>query len=88
MLAETFRPDVVLLDLGMPKLNGYDACARIRSQPWGKHIYVVALTGWGHEEERRRTQSGGFDQHLVKPVDAAALNSLLASALSARASAN
>ena len=52
--AATFRPDVVLLDIGLPKLNGYEACRRIREQPWGKNIVLVALTGWGQEEDRRK----------------------------------
>jgi signal transduction histidine kinase len=73
-----FRPDVVLLDLGMPKLNGYDACRRIRAQPGGKDMWLVALTGWGQEEDRRRSHEAGFNGHLVKPVDPAALEKLLA----------
>ena len=77
--AGTFRPDVVLLDIGMPKLNGYDACRRIREQPWGKGMVLIALTGWGQEEDRRRTEEAGFDHHMVKPVDPAALMKLLAS---------
>ena len=64
-----FRPDVVLLDIGLPKLNGYEACRRIREQPWGKDMVLVALTGWGQEEDRRRSQEAGFDYHMVKPVD-------------------
>jgi PAS domain S-box-containing protein len=78
-LAEAFVPDVLLLDIGLPKLNGYDACRRIREQPWGKNIFIVAVTGWGQEEDRRRSQEAGFDQHLVKPVDQAPLERLLAS---------
>jgi CheY-like chemotaxis protein len=78
--AERFRPDVVLLDIMMPKLNGYDACRRIREQPWGKDMMLIALTGWGQEEDQRRTQEAGFDSHLVKPVDPAAFNELLDSA--------
>jgi PAS domain S-box-containing protein len=66
--AEKFVPDVVLLDLGMPKLNGYDACRRIRGQPWGKKMIIIALTGWGRDEDRERTREAGFDYHLVKPV--------------------
>jgi len=67
--AEMFKPEVVLLDIGMPKLNGYDACRRIRGQPWGKGIYLVALTGWGQEDDRRRTEEVGFNHHMVKPVE-------------------
>ena len=62
-------PDVMLLDIGLPKLNGYEACRRIREQPWGKDMVLIALTGWGQEEDRRRSQEAGFDHHMVKPVD-------------------
>ncbi len=76
--AAGFRPDVVLLDIGMPRLNGYEAARRIREQPWGEAVVLVALTGWGQEEDRRRSAEAGFDPHLVKPVDPAALEALLA----------
>ncbi len=76
--AEAIRPDVVLLDLGLPKLNGYDAARRIREHPWGRDMKLVALTGWGQEEDRRRSLEAGFDGHLVKPVDYDALIRLLA----------
>jgi PAS domain S-box-containing protein len=66
--AENFLPDVVLLDLGMPKMNGYDACRRMREQPWGEKMIIIALTGWGRDEDRQRTREAGFDHHLVKPV--------------------
>jgi CheY-like chemotaxis protein len=65
---EEFKPDVVLLDLGMPRLNGFDTARRIRQASWGKHALVVALTGWGQERDRSRTAEAGFDAHLVKPV--------------------
>ena len=74
--AETFAPDVILLDIGMPKLNGYDVCRMIRERPWGKRIHIVALTGWGQVEDRRRSHEAGFDAHLVKPVDPADLAKL------------
>lgn len=77
--AEQFMHDVVLLDIGMPKLNGYDACRRIRNEAWGKSMVLIAMTGWGQEEHRRRTEEAGFDAHLVKPVDPTALLNLLAS---------
>jgi CheY-like chemotaxis protein/two-component sensor histidine kinase len=67
--AETFRPDVVLLDVGMPRMNGYDACRTIRASDWGRNMLIVALTGWGQEADRARSQEAGFDQHFVKPVD-------------------
>lgn len=76
-LAETFRPDVILLDIGMPKLNGYDACRRIRQQPWATNAVLVALTGWGTEEDIRRSREAGFDHHLVKPVAYPLLEKLL-----------
>jgi PAS domain S-box-containing protein len=75
--AERFRPDVVLLDIRMPKLNGYDACRRIREQPWGKSMMLIALTGLGQQADQRRADEAGFDSHLVKPVDPAALDELL-----------
>jgi signal transduction histidine kinase/ActR/RegA family two-component response regulator len=75
--AERFRPEVVLLDIGMPRLNGYDAAQRMRAAPWGQSMVLVALTGWGQEEDKRRAQVAGFDAHLVKPVDPTALTSLL-----------
>ena len=75
-IAETFLPQVVLLDLGMPELNGYDVCRHIRARPWGKTMTVIAQTGWGQEEDRRRTRDAGFDHHIVKPIDLAALVAL------------
>lgn len=77
--AERLQPDVVLLDIGMPNLNGHDACRRIREEAWGKDMVLIALTGWGQEEDRRRTVEAGFDAHMVKPVDPTALLKLLAS---------
>jgi CheY-like chemotaxis protein len=75
--AAAVRPEVILLDLGLPRLNGYEVCRRIREQPWGKEMIVVALTGLGQEEDRRKTRAGGFDCHLVKPVDLKALQAVL-----------
>ena len=75
--AANFRPDMLLLDIGLPKLNGYEVCRRIREQPWGKNIVIVALTGWGQEEDREKSRNAGFDGHMVKPVDFAALTKLL-----------
>ncbi len=71
------RPDVILLDLGLPKRNGYDACRLIRQQAWGRDILLIALTGWGQEEDRRKSREAGFDGHLVKPVSFEALIKLL-----------
>jgi CheY-like chemotaxis protein len=75
--AETLEPQVVLLDIGLPKLNGYEAARRIRAQQGRKNVLLVALTGWGQEEDRRRSRESGFDAHLVKPVDFKALKALL-----------
>jgi CheY-like chemotaxis protein len=75
--AAAFRPDVALLDIGMPKMNGYEAARHIREQPWGKRMVLVAVTGWGQPEDRRRTAEAGFDHHLVKPVEPKALENLL-----------
>lgn len=76
---ETYRPDVVLLDIGLPTLNGYEVCRRIREQPWSKGMLLIALTGWGQGEDRRRSHEAGFDGHLVKPVEYGELISLLRS---------
>jgi CheY-like chemotaxis protein len=75
--AATHQPKVVLLDISLPRLNGYEAARRIRQQPWGKGIRLVALTGWGQEEDKKRAIAAGFDQHIVKPVEPAALEKLL-----------
>jgi DNA-binding response OmpR family regulator len=85
--AEAMRPEVAILDIGMPKLNGYEACRRIRAQRWGRAMYVIALTGWGQEEDRRRTEEAGFDGHMVKPADPAALIQLLPTLTARRAAA-
>jgi len=68
----------MLLDLGKPEMNGYDVCRLIRQIPWDKGIRIVALTGWGQEQDRRNTREAGFDAHLVKPVDVSALRDVLA----------
>jgi PAS domain S-box-containing protein len=80
-LAEAFAPEVVLLDVGMPGMDGLEVCRRLRREPWGRDAFVVAMTGWGSEEDRRRTRDAGFDAHLVKPIDSAALMKLLAERL-------
>ncbi len=77
-MAAQFRPDIALLDIGMPKLNGYEVARQIRAQPWGGEVLLVALTGWGGAEHRQQTAAAGFDHHLTKPVDPAALTRLLA----------
>ncbi|HTD50433.1 MAG TPA: ATP-binding protein, partial [Acidimicrobiia bacterium] len=67
-LASTFAPHIALLDLGMPKLNGYDTARRIREKPWGRNIALIALTGWGQPRHRDSARQAGFDAHLVKPI--------------------
>jgi len=67
-LAEQHQHDLVLLDIGMPKMNGYEAAKKIRELPGRAKTVLVALTGWGHDEERQRSAQAGFDMHLVKPV--------------------
>ena len=73
----SFRPDVVLLDLGLPGLNGYEVACRIRAQAGGAELLLVALTGWGGEEHREQAQAAGFDAHMDKPTNLAALARLL-----------
>jgi signal transduction histidine kinase/CheY-like chemotaxis protein len=77
-LADEFRPQVMVLDLGMPKLDGYEVCRRVRHLSWGDAVTIIALTGWGQEQDRRRTLEAGFDHHLVKPVDPSLLVRLIA----------
>ena len=76
--AATFRPEVVLLDIGMPKMNGYESAQHIRQQPWGKGMALVAVTGWGQEDDKKRAIEAGFDLHLTKPIEPVALEKLLA----------
>ena len=77
--AASFRPDTVVLDIGLPDISGYEIARRIRKEPWGAAVRLVALTGWGQEEDRRRSREAGFDGHVMKPIDPAALLSLLGS---------
>jgi two-component system, chemotaxis family, CheB/CheR fusion protein len=76
--AANFQPDIVLLDIGLPKLNGYEVARKIREQPWGQNIIIVALTGWGQEDDRQKSKDAGFNAHLVKPVEQSVLMKLLA----------
>jgi signal transduction histidine kinase/ActR/RegA family two-component response regulator len=78
-VAQVFRPDVALLDIGMPDLSGYEIASALRREPWGSRMQLIALTGWGHEDDRRRAQEAGFDHHLIKPVDPGFLVGLIAS---------
>ena len=76
--ADAFRPDVMLLDIGLPTLSGYEVCRRLREQPWGRQITIIALTGWGDQDAVKKGEAAGFDHHLVKPVDEAVLVATLA----------
>ncbi len=76
--AGKFRPHVVLCDIGLPKLNGYEACRQMKAQAWDKKMILIAVTGWGQDNDRRKSQEAGFDHHMVKPVDPQALMKLLA----------
>ncbi len=75
--AKSFQPHVALLDITLPKLNGYEVARRIRQEPWGKGMKLVALTGWGQEEDKRRSIEAGFDHHLTKPLEPSDLEALL-----------
>jgi CheY-like chemotaxis protein len=77
-IAKSFLPELILLDIGMPALNGYETAARIREQPWSRGVRLVALTGWGQDADRKRSAEAGFDLHLVKPIDPAEIERLLA----------
>ncbi|HYO26108.1 MAG TPA: PAS domain S-box protein [Lacipirellulaceae bacterium] len=76
--AAAIQPEVLLLDIGLPKLNGYEVAQRIRQEPWGRSMAIIAQTGWGQEDDKQRALLAGFDHHLTKPVDPAALSKLLA----------
>jgi len=68
-----FKPQIVFMDIGMPRMNGYEACAAMRAMPEGKDMTIIALSGWGQEEDKRRAEDAGFDRHLVKPIDGSTL---------------
>ena len=71
------RPDAVLLDLGLPGLSGYDVCRRLRTELWGRETLIIALTGWGREEDRANAREAGFDYFILKPVEFETLDTLL-----------
>jgi two-component system CheB/CheR fusion protein len=77
-LAAAKRPAVALLDIGMPGMDGYEVAASIRREPWGSKMTLIAITGWGQEDNKRAAHAAGFDHHLTKPMDSAVLDSLLA----------
>ena len=76
--ARAFRPQVVLCDIGLPKLNGYEVCRQIRAEAWAETTILIAVTGWGQDDARRQSAEAGSDHHMVKPVDPDALMTLLA----------
>jgi PAS domain S-box-containing protein len=76
-IASTFQPAVALLDIGMPDLDGYEVAKRLRTAPWGRSMYLIAITGWGQEEDKRRALGAGFDFHLTKPIELHQLEALL-----------
>jgi CheY-like chemotaxis protein len=78
-LAKREKPQIALLDIGMPDMNGYEVANRIRAEAWGSEITLIAVTGWGQDEDRRRSRAAGFDFHLTKPIDPEALIKLIES---------
>lgn len=78
VMAGEFRPHAVLCDIGLPKLNGYEACRQIKKQAWDENMLLIAVTGWGQDDDRRKSEEAGFDHHLVKPLDPQTLIKLLA----------
>lgn len=78
--ARTFLPEIIFLDIGMPRMDGYQTCRAIRMEPWGSRVTIVALTGWGQEADRLKSAEAGFDAHLVKPADWQAISQLLQNA--------
>ena len=76
-VAAAFEPDLIVLDIGLPGLDGYEVCRRIRQQPWAHTVVIAALTGWTRDEDRDRSQEAGFNHYLVKPVDPKALADLV-----------
>ena len=75
--ADAFRPDVVLLDIGLPIMNGYEVAERLRQKEWGKRMVLIAATGWSQEADRQRSKAAGFDHHLAKPLEPGALIRML-----------
>jgi CheY-like chemotaxis protein len=72
-----FRPDIAFLDIGMPRLSGYEVAELVRAEPWGRDMKLIAVTGWGQPDDKARARSAGFDQHLVKPIDPTDVERLL-----------
>ena len=82
--AAAFNPDVVLLDIGLPKLNGYEVAQAIRQEPWGNPMVMIAVIGWCQERDKAQSKQAGFDHHMVKPVDTSALMNVLLDRQAAR----
>ena len=80
-VADAFRPELILLDIGLPKLNGYEVCRRLRERPWCGEVVLIAVTGWGQDEDKRQSKEAGFNFHLVKPFDPDALEKLMSGLL-------
>ena len=78
-VAASYRPDIMFIDIGMPNLNGYETARKIREQPWGKTMVLAALTGWGQDDDRRKSEEAGFDYHLVKPAEPSLVEKILTS---------
>jgi two-component system CheB/CheR fusion protein len=76
--AQTFHPEIILLDIGLPRMDGYEVARRLRAQARGREFILAAVTGYGHNEDRLRAQEAGFDHHLVKPVDPEVLRQVIA----------
>lgn len=76
--AARVRPDIVVLDIGMPKMSGCEVATRIRAKPWGRDVLLVALSGWGQKRDRDQSTAAGFDTHQTKPADPALLEAILA----------
>jgi CheY-like chemotaxis protein len=76
-VADDFRPQAIVLDIGLPGLTGHEVARRLRAEPWGRAIHLIALSGWGQAEDRQRSREAGFDAHFVKPVDLDELEAVL-----------
>lgn len=81
-IAAEYQPSIIFMDVGMPKLNGYEATRRIREQPWGQSIVIIALTGWGQEVDQVNSREAGCDGHLLKPVELKDIQKILAEKIS------
>jgi CheY-like chemotaxis protein len=78
------RPDAIILDIGMPDISGYEAARRVRQEPWGREVFLLAMTGWGQADDKAKAHAAGFNAHLTKPVDLDEVEQMLAKALKSR----